>query len=177
MPITPLHLGLLAPLNHWLPGKVNNLSFWIVTLWLDASAIAYYAFGLEMGEFHGPTTHSFIAAFAIAGMVACFGVLYMLWIAATQARTTLAAGQPWPWVIGAFLGGFSHILLDAMVHSEMLPIHPLPGNPFYWGGMEWITGILIPPLVWLIAQYVSAGVHQAQRILAVRRARKQKPAA
>lgn len=166
MPITPLHLGLLAPLNHWLPGKVNNLAFWIVTLWLDASAIAYYAFGLEMGEFHGPTTHSFIAAFAISGMVACAGVLYMLWRAAVHARSTLAAGQPWPWVIGAFLGGFSHILLDAMVHNEMLPIHPLPGNPLYWGGMDIISGFLVFTLFWLIYQYASYMGDQARKILA-----------
>lgn len=175
MPITPLHLGMLAPLNHWFPGKVNNLAFWIVTLWLDASAIAYYAFGLEMGEFHGPTTHSFIAAGAIAGVVTVLGMfcisLKYLW------HNVDIGPQVFSWAAGAFLGGMTHILLDAMVHSEMLPIHPLPGNPFYWGGMEWITGILIPPLVWLIAQYVSDGVHQAQRILAVRRARKQKPAA
>lgn len=166
MPITPLHLGILAPINHLLPGKVNNLSFWLVTLWLDASAIAYYAFDLEMGEFHGPDTHSFIAAFAISGMVACAGVLYMLWRAAVHARSTLAAGQPWPWVIGAFLGGFSHILLDAMVHSEMLPFHPLPGNPFYWGGMDIISGFLVFLLFWLICQHVSYMGDQTRKILA-----------
>lgn len=167
MPITPLHLGILAPINHLFPGKVNNLSFWLVTLWLDASAIAYYAFGLEMGEFHSPDTHSFIAAAAIAGMVSSIGVLYMLWVAATQARTTLAAGQPWPWVLGALLGGVTHILLDSMVHSEMLPIHPIPGNPFYWGDMDMISGILAFSLFWLTCQYVSYMGDQAQKILAV----------
>lgn len=167
MPITPLHLGLLAPINHLLPGKVNNLSFWLVTLWLDASAIAYYTFGLDIGEFHGPETHSFLAAFAISGMVACAGVLCMLWRAALQARSTLAAGQPWPWVIGALLGGMTHILLDAMVHSEMLPFHPLPGNPFYWGEMDIISCFLAFSLFWLICQYVSYMGDQARKILAV----------
>ena len=175
MPITPLHLGILAPINHLLPGKVNNLAFWIVTLWLDASAIAYYAFGLEMGEFHGPETHSFLAAFALSGLVAAVGTLF--YSIKIHFFNEDGMDNAMAWLLGAYLGGFSHILLDAMVHSEMLPFHPLPGNPFYWGGMEWITGILIPPLVWLIAQYVSDGVHQAQRILAVLRARKQKPAA
>lgn len=169
MPITPLHLGLLAPLNHWLPGKVNNLSFWLVTLWLDASAIGYYALGMEVGEFHGPQSHSFIAAFAIAGMVSCLGVLYMLWMAATQARTTLAAGQPWPWVIGAFLGGLSHVLLDAVVHSEMLPFHPIPGNPFYWGGMEPVSLLLVPLTIWLIAQYALSGVQAVRKSRVVAR--------
>lgn len=176
MPITPLHLGLLAPLNHWLPGKVNNLAFWIVTLWLDASAIAYYALGLEMGEFHGPETHSFIAAGAIAGVVAVLGFAwYVAHDLYHHARNN--EQKAYAWCSGAFLGGMSHILLDAMVHSEILPLHPLPGNPFYWGGMSWISLILVPPLVWLISMYVSDGVHLAQRTLAVRRARKSKPAA
>lgn len=169
MPITPLHLGILAPINHLLPGKVNNLAFWIVTLWLDASAITYYTFGLDIGEFHGPETHSFLAAFAISGMVACAGVLCMLWRAALQARSTLAAGQPWPWVIGAFLGGFSHILLDAMVHSEMLPFHPIAGNPFYWGGMEPVSILLVPLTIWLTSQYGLAVVQAVRKSRVVAR--------
>ena len=167
MPITPLHLGLLAPLNHWLPGKVSNLSFWLVTLWLDAGAIAYYAFGLERGELHGPETHSFIAAMALASVVAMAGFLY--YVIKEVCRPVLHTNQEraLAWLFGAYLGGFSHILLDAMVHSEMLPFHPLPGNPFYWGGMTWLSLLLVPPLLWLIVQYVSAGVRQVQKSLAV----------
>ena len=166
MPITPLHLGILAPLNHLLPGKVNNLSFWLVTLWLDASAIAYYALGLEMGEFHGPETHSFIAAAALASVVGMLG--FMFYVIKEVFQPTFRANQDraMSWFAGAFLGGFSHILLDAMVHSEMLPIHPLPGNPLYWGGMDIISGFLVFTLFWLIYQYVSYMGDLARKILA-----------
>ena len=167
MPITLLHLGILAPINHWLPGKVNNLSFWLVTLWLDASAIAYYALGLEMGEFHGPETHSFIAAAAIAGVVTILGMFYIslkyLW------QNVDIGPQVFSWTAGAFLGGMAHILLDAMVHSEMLPIHPLPGNPFYWGGMEPVTILLVPLVIWLTSQYALGGVQAVQRSRVVAR--------
>ena len=169
MPITPLHLGILAPINHLLPGKVNNLSFWLVTLWLDASAIAYYAFDLEMGEFHGPETHSFIAAAALAGLVGMLGLGYyvfkeLFWSALQEnSERTLA------WLCGAYLAGFSHILLDAMVHSEMLPFAPIPGNPFYWGGMEPISLLLLPFTIWLTSQYALSGVHQARKSLAAAR--------
>lgn len=169
MPITPLHLGILAPLNHWLPSKVNNLSFWLVTLWLDASAIAYYAFGLEVGEFHGPETHSFIAAAALAGLVGMLGfgyyVLKELFWSALQENSERALA----WLLGAYLAGFSHILLDAMVHSEMLPFSPIPGNPFYWGGMSWLSLLLVPPLIWLIVQYVIGMVALARRSRVVAR--------
>lgn len=140
MPMTPLHLGLLAPINHWFPNKVNNLSFILVNLLLDTSAIAYFGFGLDLGELHGPMTHSLLGALVIALLV-------------SAVKIGSAA-----WILGAFLGWITHILLDAMVHSEMLPFYPVPGNPLYWGGMDWITGILIPPTVWLIAQYVSTGL-------------------
>ena len=63
----------------------------------------------------------------------------------------------------------SHILLDAMVHSEMLPFHPLPGNPFYWGGMEWVSLLLLPLFIWLIGQYLSGTVALARRSLAALR--------
>lgn len=165
MPITPLHLGLLAPINHWFPKKVSNLSFILVTLWLDASAIAYYALGLDMGEFHGPETHSFIAAGAIAGIVTVLGMfcisLKYLW------HNVDIGPQVFSWAVGAFLGGFTHILLDAMVHSEMLPFHPIAGNPFYWGGMDTISGAMLFLLCWLIYQYASYMADQARKILAV----------
>lgn len=154
MPITPLHLGILAPINHFFPKKVSNLSFILVNLWLDASAIAYYAFGLEMGEFHGPYTHSFLAAMVLASIVAVFGFL------------------SWKWVLGAYLGGFSHILLDAMVHSEMLPFYPEPGNPFYWGGMDAISLVLVIPFIWLTTQYVSLAVARTRAVLVKRRKKK-----
>lgn len=175
MPITPLHLGILAPLNHFLPGKVSNLSFILVTLWLDAAAIAYYAFGLDIGEFHEANSHSFIAAFAIAGIVTCVGLLCMMWKAALQSRTTLATGHPWAWVVGAYLGGLIHILLDAMVHSEMFPFHPLAGNPFYWGGMGEISLVLVLPFIWLIFQYVLAVVGLARKSRVVERLLKRQP--
>lgn len=138
MPITPLHLGLLAPINLWLPWKVSNVSFILATLWIDAGAIAYYAMGLDWAKSHPPESHSLLTCLALAGIVAFFGIRSL------------------SWVLGAFLGAISHVLLDAIVHAEMLPLYPLQGSPFYWGSMTWLSLVLVPPFVWLIAQYVSA---------------------
>lgn len=165
MPITPLHLGLLAPINHFFPKKVSNVSFILVTLWLDASAIAYYLLGLQRGEFHGPDTHSFVAASALSGVVAIMGMLWFTLMSAKRDRGERA----FAWVAGAYLAGFSHILLDAMVHSEMLPFHPKPSNPFYWGGMEPVSLLLVPLAIWLTAQYVKDMVALVQRSRVVAR--------
>lgn len=166
MPMTPLHLGLLAPINHFFPNKVSNLSFILVNLWLDAYAIAYFGFGLDLGELHGPDTHSFIAAFALGSAVAIGGFAYFV-IKSFFVYTRKNEDEAFAWVLGAFLGAFTHILLDAMVHSEMLPIHPLPGNPLYWGGMDIISGVLAFSLFWLICQYVPYIGDQVRKILAV----------
>lgn len=137
MPITPLHFGVLAPINHWIPNKVSNLSFILVTLWLDANAILYYAFGISLGEFHSPATHSVLGVVGTALIVAVCNIKNVAWI------------------IGAFLGGVTHLLLDSMVHAEILPFYPAEGNPFFWGGMFWVSLALLVPMLWLIFQYVS----------------------
>lgn len=59
------------------------------------------------------------------------------------------------WVLGAFLGALTHILLDGLVHPEMQPLHPMAGNPFYMGWLEPLSLFLVPFLIWLIFQYVS----------------------
>ncbi len=170
MPITLLHLGILAPINHFYPKHVSNLSFILVTLWLDASAIAYYALGLEMGEFHGPETHSLGAAMALSGIIALIGCGYYM-LDSLIAKDLARGEKAFSWLYGAYLGGLTHILLDAMVHSEMLPFHPLPGNPFYWSGMEAVSLVLVPPFIWLISQYVSCTVSRIRKIQAAWRLR------
>ena len=135
MPITPLHFGLLAPINHFAPGRVSNVSFILVNLWMDASAIEYTLFGT--GEITH-TGHSFLGAMIVATIIGMCGV-----------RSS-------KWVFGAYLGGITHILLDMLVHPEMNPFEPVfNGNPAYMGWMEPLSLVLLPILIWLIAQYVS----------------------
>lgn len=145
MPITPLHLGILAPINHWLPGRVSNVSFILMTLLIDSDAILYFVFGVNSTGLHSPATHSFVGVSIIIAIIAACG----FW----SKR----------WVYGVVLGGYTHILVDMLVHSEMLPLYPYNDNPFFIGAMDWISLLLIAPLVWLIVQYVSAAVGRIQR--------------
>ncbi|MEI7429191.1 MAG: hypothetical protein WCL27_01970 [Betaproteobacteria bacterium] len=44
----------------------------------------------------------------------------------------ICKGKWRPWLYGAFLGAYSHVLLDALVHSDVEPFSPiLYGNPLY----------------------------------------------
>lgn len=138
MPITLLHLGLLAPINHFAPNKVSNVSFILVTLWLDANSILYALFGLP-GIAHG-TEHSFAGAGLLSGIVAAcyFG----------HSRSK--------WVYGAFIGGLTHVLLDMLFHAEMEPLFPFKENPFYMDWMQPLSLVLLPLTVWFIGQSVSS---------------------
>lgn len=151
MPITPLHLGILAPLNHFFPKKVSNIGFILMTLTADANAILYYAFGLSTEPFHGPMVHSFMGALLVG--------------------TGLAMLRFWslPWILGVYLGGFTHVLLDMLVHVEMMPLYPFyQGNPFYGGHMDLLSLILCVPFAWLIGQYVTAALGWGRKRLVAR---------
>lgn len=139
MPITPLHLGLLAPIEAKYPNKVSHVAFLGASLIMDARAIAYHGLGVgaPILQYHPPTTHSLLAAVLIASLLAL-------------VRRQRA------WVIGAYLGAVSHILLDGFVHSDLSPLYPMAGNPLYWNGYHWVSGILSVLFVWLLLQYVDA---------------------
>jgi len=140
MPLTPLHFGVLAPVNHFFPGKVSLVSFTLINLWMDGNAILYFGFGIDRPELHGPTTHSLLAALILASILAVIGF---------RSRK---------WVIGAYLGGVTHVLLDMLVHPEMQPLYPIHWNPFYAGIMEPLSLILLPLMVWFIIQLVRDGL-------------------
>jgi len=111
MPITPLHFGVLAPVNHVFPGKVSNVSFVLVTLWIDADSIAYAAFGL--GHYDRGALLTLDGALITATLVALFGI---------RSRR---------WLLGAYLAGVTHVLLDALVHPKIQILPPWVENPLY----------------------------------------------
>ena len=139
MPITLLHFGLLAPVNQLAPRKVSNISFILVNLWIDAPAITHWFQGLPLPS-HNEDIHTLHGAMFLAVLIAVLGV--------RSSR----------WVLGAFLGAITHILLDGLVHAEMVPLYPMAGNPLYMGWMEPLSLALLPLTVWLIVQSVSGSL-------------------
>jgi hypothetical protein len=146
MPITPLHFGILAPINHFFPGKVHPVSFVLANLWMDQASIVYTLTGYGAISH---ADHAFWWAFVMAGIIGIFKFLDPAW-----------------W-LGALIGGTSHIALDMFVHADMSPFAPLlDGNPFYLGLMEPMSLVLLALCAWLIAQYVSYIRGWARRTLA-----------
>ena len=150
MPITPLHLGLMAPINHFKPGKVSNVAFVLANLWLDAEFIKAWLFNMPLPSHNN---HDFVNATVAALLVCVLGL---------SSRKPFLPNKAW--VVGAFLGSYTHILLDMLVHADVHPLWPLmDSNPFYMGWMQPLSLVLLVLCVWLTAQYVSGGLGRMRK--------------
>ena len=127
MPVTPLHFGLMAPINHFAPKRVSLVSFVIVNLLIDLEAIKAVLMGDDLLPSHDRPSHNLGGAAVIFALVAV---------------VRLRSG-PWKW--GALLGCLSHLILDGMVHPEMQPFAPyVAGNPIYLGRSSHFPGRCCP---------------------------------
>ena len=139
---------------HWTRSWGALLSFTLVNLWIDHLAILAWFRGMPLPG-HDEPHHTMVGAAMVAVLVSLLGVMF----------------RALPWVVGAFYGAISHILLDAMVHPDMHPFEPVVmGNPLYLGAeaMFPISVLLVLPLVWLTALCVSAALGWWQRLQALR---------
>jgi hypothetical protein len=85
------------------------------------------------------SSHTLVAALILAAFVGLLG----FW----SAR----------WVWGAFIGTFSHVLLDALVHSDVFLLKPLTlRNVLYMDWMEPLSHILLVLSGWWMLQATSS---------------------
>jgi len=121
MPFTPIHLG---------PGAVfkaiggRHFSFMVfggAQVLMDIEPLV----GILRGSVvvHG-CTHTLLGALAIGTVAGFIGRP----ISATVLRRLKIAHYPFTWLAsfsGAYIGTFSHVLFDAIMHSDMQPWWPL----------------------------------------------------
>lgn len=135
MPITPLHFGVLAPINHFAKGKVSNTSFVIGNIWLDGPIIMSMLFNLDYMASH--SNHTYVNALIIAIIIGVFR-----W-------------RDKSWWLGATIGTLSHVFIDSFVHLDMVPFFFVQGNPFYMGWLESMSYTLMPLTFWWALQCTS----------------------
>jgi len=115
MPLTPLHLAAGLPVRK----HVSLKSFIVVNVLIDLEPGLTMFFGMDR---LGYALHQGVHTFGGATLMMCITLLF---------------GFPYPgkfkpWLYGAALGGYSHILLDALVHADVTPFGPfMQGNPLY----------------------------------------------
>lgn len=127
MPFTPFHLGPGAAMKAVGGRHVSFMAFGGAQVLMDIEPLVRMIAASDI--LHGPT-HSLPGALLVGALAALSGkpvsefVLRLLRIP-HQAISWLAS------CTGAFLGTFSHVFLDAIMHGDMQPWWPLSGaNPF-----------------------------------------------
>ena len=130
MPITPFHFGPGAAFHSVAPKHASFLAFCAANVFVDVEPLYYMVtdqFPLHR-FFHTYVGVSIVIAFTIA-----------LFVAARKLAAFISLPNLFNWrqlsakavAVGAALGGYSHIVFDSIMHSDMRPFAPFSDtNPF-----------------------------------------------
>lgn len=131
MPFTPFHMGPGILIKSALQGSFSLMVFGWTQIIMDIQPLIVLLSG--EGHLHG-FTHTYIGAVLIAVFSALTGKylsefgLRMLSISTAQNPIKIAW---WVAVLSAFVGSFSHVFLDSIMHADVEPFFPLTlDNPF-----------------------------------------------
>ena len=137
MPFTPLHMGPGTAIKALLRGSFSLMVFGWSQIVMDIQPLVAIVTG--EGRLHG-FTHTYIGAVLLALFSGLTGKhlgqfgLYVLGID-RQRRIVISW---WVAFLSAFIGTFSHVLLDSIMHADMTPLAPFSaGNGLlYWVSVD-----------------------------------------
>lgn len=138
MPLTPLHLAVGLPIRKFASIK----AFILINILIDLEVVAVMFFNMER---QGYNLHTAGHTFSGASYLAIF---------------TLLVGIPYrrgfmSWCYGTFLGAYSHLLLDGLVHWDVQPFFPfIVGNPIYLDAHLSVSILCALVLCYYLAQWV-----------------------
>ena len=149
MPFTPFHFGPGALCKAASPERVSLLAFAAANVAVDVEPL--YRYLHHQWPLHGPVHTLCVASPVGLASGAALWALARGWRVRLPPivrddltlRTTL---------IGGFLGGFSHPILDGLVHHDVHPLWP-------FSGITWVlppAGIALVPIVCTIAGVLGA---------------------
>ncbi len=132
MPFTPFHMGPALAVKAAAPRYFSLPVFWVTQVAIDTEVLVGYYTGGDLSN------HAVLHTFGGATLAALLIVLllrpvlqplFRLWnyMAGAKPNTILYMKTPVSWwvALGSVLaGGWSHALLDAMVHSSITPFAP-----------------------------------------------------
>ncbi len=130
VPFTPLHIGPSSWLGLGFFKKISLPGLFIGSVIIDVEPIIVLIFNLNY-PLHG-YLHTYFGAFVMG--LATVLICYSFQSVFSQILTFFSLNQEsnnQAIVFGAFLGTFSHILLDSFLYPEMNPFFPIIGNPFF----------------------------------------------
>lgn len=135
MPVTPFHFGPAAALHALAP---RHISFWA---FCGANVLIDLESGYNLLRHQYPV-HAFLHTYIGATLIAVLmPVLYLL-LRRVAAWFDLPNLLGWKSLtlkavaLGAVLGAYSHVLLDSVMHADIMPLLPFsPHNALY----QWVS--------------------------------------
>lgn len=128
MPFTPFHMGPGMLMKALLQGSFSLVVFGWTQIVMDIQPLIVLLSGA--GHLHG-FTHTFMGATLIAAACALSGK-YLADHVLRRLQPGVAPSVSWTVATAsAFIGSYSHVLLDAIMHADLAPFSPFSiSNPF-----------------------------------------------
>jgi membrane-bound metal-dependent hydrolase YbcI (DUF457 family) len=131
MPITPFHFGPGAALHSLAPHRISFLAFCAANVLVDVEPLYY----MVKSQF---PLHRFFHTYIGVSIVVF--VVIAIFLAAKRINTAVPLPNLLSWKqltpgavsFGAALGGYSHILLDSFMHSDITPLAPFTSSNPLW---------------------------------------------
>lgn len=131
MPVTPFHFGPATVLKAATPRYFSFVAFGLTQLVIDTEPLFYMAQGAwPIHRFF----HTYLGATVVALLIVFVGKPLCEWILRLWNSRLSTSQRIWLGVdprislagavTGGFFGGYSHVLLDSIMHSDMQPFAP-----------------------------------------------------
>ncbi|HCS64509.1 MAG TPA: hypothetical protein DIW64_10770 [Cellvibrio sp.] len=131
MPFTPIHMGPGIFIKALLQGSFSLMVFGWTQIIMDIQPLVVLITG--DGHLHG-FSHTYIGAILLAILSAVTGKYLSqlgLWVLRLRPSATISIS--WSVVfLSSFIGSFSHVFLDSIMHSDVQPFFPATlSNPMW----------------------------------------------
>ncbi len=129
MPFTPLHMGPGLIVKACMQGAFSLMVFGWTQILIDIQPLIVMISG--KGELHG-FSHTYIGATFIAIASALTGK-YLGEIGLRIFR--MQEYNPIGWrvaIVSAFIGGYSHVFIDSIMHSDITPLSPFSDRSVFY---------------------------------------------
>ncbi len=127
MPFTPYHMGPGLLIKSLLRGSFSLMVFGWTQMIMDIQPLV----GLitHHGKLHG-FSHTYLGATLIGAFSAITGKYFsQIALAAVLEKRWREIEILWSVaIVSAFVGSYSHVIIDSVVHGDMQPLYPFAGN-------------------------------------------------
>ncbi len=133
MPFTPFHMGIGIFTKALLQGSFSLMVFGWAQIVMDIQPLIVLLTG--EGHLHG-FSHTYVGAIVLAIFSALSGKFLsefgLLIIGISKKSNPVKIGW-WVVYLSAFIGTFSHVFLDSIMHSDVQPFYPVSLENSLWG--------------------------------------------